>query len=163
MEIALYYAPITCALAPYITLTEAGAKFEVRPLNFRKGQHKLPEYLKINYGVDAEVKAVAARGDHVVGFAKKHRIRTTYRDFHALLADKEIDVVDICTPPMLHATMIVEALQAGKHVICEKPFASAKVYSVGTGLVGECGIFMFCSVPTMPWGMKIMHRMRRIP
>jgi glutathione S-transferase len=48
MEIALYYAPITCALAPYITLTEAGAKFEVRPLNFRKGQHTSPEYLKIN-------------------------------------------------------------------------------------------------------------------
>src|ERR1700686_5149384 len=75
------------------------------------------------YGVDAEVTAVAARGDHVVEFAKKHLIRTTYRDFHSLLADKDIDVVDICTPPMLHATMIVEAVQAGKHVICEKPFA----------------------------------------
>lgn len=48
MEIALYYAPITCALAPYITLTEAGAKFEVRPLNLRKGQHTSAEYLKIN-------------------------------------------------------------------------------------------------------------------
>jgi glutathione S-transferase len=48
MEIALYYAPITCALAPYITLTEAGAKFEVRPLNFRKGQNMSQEYLKIN-------------------------------------------------------------------------------------------------------------------
>ena len=48
MKIALYYAPITCALAPYITLTEAGAEFEVRPLNFRKQQHLSPEYLKIN-------------------------------------------------------------------------------------------------------------------
>jgi glutathione S-transferase len=48
MEIVLYYAPITCALAPFITLTEAGAKFEVRPLNFGKGQHTSPEYLKIN-------------------------------------------------------------------------------------------------------------------
>src|SRR6185369_13976316 len=48
MEIALYYAPITCALAPYITLTEANAKFEVRPLNFRKDQHKSAEYLKLN-------------------------------------------------------------------------------------------------------------------
>src|SRR5262249_29494923 len=38
------------------------------------------------------------------------------------LADEEIDVVDICTPPALHAAMIVEAMQAGKHVICEKPF-----------------------------------------
>ncbi len=48
MDIVLYYAPITCALAPYITLTEAGAKFEARPLNFRKDQHKSAEYLKIN-------------------------------------------------------------------------------------------------------------------
>jgi glutathione S-transferase len=48
MQIALYYAPITCALAPYITLTEAKANFEVRPVNLRKDQHKSPEYLKIN-------------------------------------------------------------------------------------------------------------------
>jgi predicted dehydrogenase len=75
------------------------------------------------HGVEAEVKAVAARGDHVVDFARKHRIATTYRDFKDLLADREIDVVDICTPPMLHAPMIVEAVGAGKHVICEKPFA----------------------------------------
>src|SRR5882724_2417213 len=75
------------------------------------------------YGVDAQVAAVAARGDHVVDFVRKHQIRTTYRDFASLLADKDIDVVDICTPPNLHAAMIVEAVQAGKHVICEKPFS----------------------------------------
>ena len=75
------------------------------------------------YGVDAAVTAVAARGDHVVAFAKKHGIPTTYRSFEDLLADRAIDVIDICTPPMLHAAMIVAAVQAGKHVICEKPFA----------------------------------------
>jgi glutathione S-transferase len=48
MKIALYYAPNTCALAPYVTLTEAGADFEVRPLNYRKREHFSPEYLKIN-------------------------------------------------------------------------------------------------------------------
>lgn len=48
MDIALYYAPITCALAPYISLTEANADFEVRPLNFRKQQHMSPEYMAIN-------------------------------------------------------------------------------------------------------------------
>jgi predicted homoserine dehydrogenase-like protein len=74
------------------------------------------------YGLDAQLTAVAARGDHVLDFAKKHQIRRTHRDFKSLLADKEIDVVDICTPPALHAAMIVEAMQAGKHVICEKPF-----------------------------------------
>jgi len=75
------------------------------------------------YGVAVEVAAVAARGDRVVDFAQRHGIRETYRDIRALLADKEIDVVDICTPPVLHAPMIVAAMQAGKHVICEKPFA----------------------------------------
>ena len=48
MKIALYYAPSTCALAPYVTLTEAGADFEVRPLNHRKRENFSPEYLKIN-------------------------------------------------------------------------------------------------------------------
>jgi predicted dehydrogenase len=75
------------------------------------------------YGVDVEVKAVAARGDHVVEFAKRHGIPIACRSFADLIADREIDVVDICTPPNLHAAMIVDAMQAGKHVICEKPFA----------------------------------------
>jgi glutathione S-transferase len=48
MDIVLYYAPNTCALAPYVTLTEAGAAFEVKPLNFRKGQNKSPAYLALN-------------------------------------------------------------------------------------------------------------------
>lgn len=48
MNLVLYYAPNTCALAPYVTLTEANATFEVRSLNFRKGQNKSPDYLRIN-------------------------------------------------------------------------------------------------------------------
>ncbi|HEY7845096.1 MAG TPA: Gfo/Idh/MocA family oxidoreductase, partial [Bradyrhizobium sp.] len=75
------------------------------------------------YGVDVEVRAVAARGDHVVEFARKHQIATAYRSFAELVADRELDVIDICTPPNLHASMIVDAMQSGKHVICEKPFA----------------------------------------
>ena len=75
------------------------------------------------YGVDVEVRAVAARGDHVVEFARRHQIAMVYRSFGDLIADAEIDVIDICTPPNLHASMIVGAMQAGKHVICEKPFA----------------------------------------
>ena len=59
MDIVLYYAPITCALAPYVTLTEAGATFEVRTLNFSKGQHNSPEYLKIN--PEAQGSAAAGR------------------------------------------------------------------------------------------------------
>ncbi|MGY3075162.1 putative dehydrogenase [Bradyrhizobium sp. LM6.10] len=75
------------------------------------------------YGVDVEVAAVAARGDRVVEFAGRHQISRVYRSFTELIADRELDVIDICTPPNLHAEMIVAAMQAGKHVICEKPFA----------------------------------------
>jgi len=42
-------------------------------------------------------------------------------DFDTMLADPEIDVIDIVTPPFLHCSMAIKALQAGKHVICEKP------------------------------------------
>jgi predicted dehydrogenase len=75
------------------------------------------------YGVDVEVAAVAARGDHVIEFARRHNIPKTYRSFAELVADGELDVIDICTPPNLHTAMIIEAMQRGKHVICEKPFA----------------------------------------
>lgn len=42
-------------------------------------------------------------------------------DYDAMLADKEINVIDIITPPFLHIPMAVKAIKAGKHVICEKP------------------------------------------
>jgi len=48
MEIILYYAPAACSLVPYVTLTEANAAFEVRPLNFRKGQQMAADYRKLN-------------------------------------------------------------------------------------------------------------------
>lgn len=74
------------------------------------------------FGVDVEVRAVVARGDQVLDFARRFGIPNTHRDWQALLDDPEIDVIDICTPPALHAQLIVACMGAGKHVICEKPF-----------------------------------------
>ncbi len=48
MQLVLYYAPIACSLVPYVTLSEAGASFEVRPINMRKQQHLGADYLQIN-------------------------------------------------------------------------------------------------------------------
>jgi len=48
MQITLYYAPHTCSLAPYITLTEAGADFRVEAISLRRKQQFSAEYLKIN-------------------------------------------------------------------------------------------------------------------
>lgn len=48
MKLTLYYAPQTCALVPFVTLTEAGADFEVRNINTRNGDNHKPEFLKVN-------------------------------------------------------------------------------------------------------------------
>jgi predicted dehydrogenase len=46
-----------------------------------------------------------------------------YREFHELLADRDVELVDICTPTTLHPAQVIAALKAGKHVLCEKPLA----------------------------------------
>lgn len=46
-----------------------------------------------------------------------------YEDSMELINNPEIDIVDICTPNMFHAPIAIAALNAGKHVICEKPLA----------------------------------------
>ena len=46
-----------------------------------------------------------------------------YEKLDELLADDSIDMVDICLPPSLHANVAIAALEAGKHVFCEKPMA----------------------------------------
>ena len=48
MKLTLYYAPNTCATVPYITLTEAGADFDVLNVNTRTGGNRTPEFLRLN-------------------------------------------------------------------------------------------------------------------
>jgi predicted dehydrogenase len=73
------------------------------------------------YGVDAEVAAVVSRGDHVKDFARRHGIGETHRDYRALLAAPAIDVVDICTPPALHAAM--ECVAEGRQPLADLALA----------------------------------------
>ncbi len=47
----------------------------------------------------------------------------TYTDYRKLLEDKSVDVVHVCTPNNSHAEITIAALEAGKHVMCEKPMA----------------------------------------
>ncbi len=46
-------------------------------------------------------------------------------DLSEVLADPDVDVVDLCTPPALHCEQIAAALAAGKHVVCEKPLVGS--------------------------------------
>ncbi len=47
----------------------------------------------------------------------------TYLDYKKMLEDKTIDIVHVLTPNRLHSIITVDALEAGKHVMCEKPMA----------------------------------------
>ena len=73
-------------------------------------------------GVDVRLKTIC---DTNLELAQKVMDRYGYEqmtaNFDGLLADPEIDVIDIITPPFLHVPMAIKAMRAGKHVICEKP------------------------------------------
>lgn len=66
---------------------------------------------------------VARRAEQLLPAKERYGFEIASYDFNDLLNDPEIDVIDICTPPYVHEDMIIRAMQAGKHVICEKPLA----------------------------------------
>ena len=73
-------------------------------------------------GVDVELHCVtAARPERAQAYARQFGGGRVVPDLRAVLADGEIDVVDLCVPSHHHAAMAIEAARAGKHVIVEKP------------------------------------------
>ena len=55
--------------------------------------------------------------------AEKFDIPHVFTDYNQMLQLPELDVVSVCTPPFAHKDAAIAALQAGKHVLCEKPMA----------------------------------------
>ena len=78
----------------------------------------------IRAGSRSELTTVASRTiDRARAYADEWRIPRALGSYDALLADPEIDVVYIPLPNSLHVEWTVKALDAGKHVLCEKPLA----------------------------------------
>jgi predicted dehydrogenase len=74
---------------------------------------------------EVTVSGVAARDlARASGYAAKHGIPQAYGSYDEMLADPEIDAVYNPLPNSLHAPWTLKAIAAGKHVLCEKPFAS---------------------------------------
>ena len=71
---------------------------------------------------NAEVAAIADHGSHFKDIVHCR----AYHDWKDLIADPEIDIVSIVTPPSLHAEMACAAMRAGKHVLLEKPVSLTK-------------------------------------
>jgi predicted dehydrogenase len=75
---------------------------------------------------NVEVVAIAASSDEKARkFADELGVEGATGDFHSILKDPSIDAVHVCTPNALHFPMAIAALNAGKHVLCEKPLATS--------------------------------------
>ena len=59
------------------------------------------------------------------GLADEFGIERRVEKFDDLLAMADLDIIDVCTPPMVHYPMVMAGLKAGKHVICEKPLVGS--------------------------------------
>lgn len=82
------------------------------------GIAQLPDRFRLIACCDIDVERLNA-------FAERYKTPRKVTDYDAVLAMPDVDVVIICTPPALHYPMVMAALRAGKHVVCEKPFAAS--------------------------------------
>ncbi len=115
-------------------------------------------YRKVNNFFDLEyrpvLKAICARDEkNAKAFAEKWGYESVETDWRKLLARKDIDAVDICTPNNLHKEIAIAAAQAGKAILCEKPLAmNAAEGAEMVAAVEKAG------VPNIVW-----YNYRRVP
>lgn len=91
----------------------------------------------------SELYAVGSRSSSTGhAFAEKFSIPKSYTDYQDLLNDSEIDVIYIGLPNHLHKEWIIRCAQAGKHILCEKPFViSVKEAEEAVSAVKEANVF----------------------
>ncbi|MEL6572076.1 MAG: Gfo/Idh/MocA family oxidoreductase [Pseudomonadota bacterium] len=97
-----------------ITVAIIGAGIGAEHLD---GYRALPNAFRVKTLCDLDTtRAHAAVGDDPIAVTA---------DLDAVLADADIDLIDVCLPPHLHLPVTTQALEAGKHAICEKPLVAS--------------------------------------
>ena len=105
----------------------------------------VPRFVKgVRESGNGEVTAIASRGDaKAKQKAKELNIEKYYGSYEELYEDKDIDVIYIATINFLHYQNIKDALNAGKHVVCEKPMVLKKEEAIELfDLAKEKGLFL---------------------
>ncbi len=99
----------------------------------------------ISYHVkNAVVTAVADpfMNDETKSFIEGFGVEKIYEDYHKIIEDNDIDAVLVCSSTDTHASVSIEAINAGKHVFCEKPVdhSIAKIKEVADALASHPGV-----------------------
>jgi predicted dehydrogenase len=116
------------------------------------GYRRVSNFFKLDY--EPVLKAVCARSvDKVKAFADQWGYESIETDWRKLIARKDIDAIDICTPNNTHAEIAMAAAKAGKMVLCEKPLSM-------NGPEGRkmVAVVEKAGVPNMVW-----YNYRRVP
>lgn len=95
------------------------------------------------------VAAVDLDAERVAAFAAAHRIPHGYTSVPEMFVRERPDLVHIATPPATHQSLIVEALAAGAHVMCEKPLC-ASLQDLDAIVAAECQTGRSC-VSVVQW------------
>lgn len=81
----------------------------------------LPVFKKL---ANAEVSAICDKQESLAkSMAERFNVRKYYTDLSEMLKKEKLDVVDVCTPPQTHLPLATQAIEAGCHVLSEKPLA----------------------------------------
>lgn len=90
---------------------------------------------------NVEVVAISDNEKVIKAKAEQIGIKNYYSDYKQMLADPQINCIHICTPNHMHYPMAKDALNAGKHVVCEKPLTTNKKEAEElVALAGEKGL-----------------------
>lgn len=100
---------------------------------------------------NVECTAVFSRSEETArALADKFNVKKFYTAYDELLCDGDVDFIYIASPNSLHFKQALQALQKGKHVICEKPFTSTvQEVKTLTDLAREKELFLFEAVTTI--------------